>query len=196
MSERLREIGLASVSPRRKQLLESLGLRTVVLKSAFVEDGYRADLGKPDEFARSAAVEKARAAQPDGPPVVVAADTLVVSNGSVLGKPAGVDDAKRMLRSLSGREHVVHTGFAVIDRRTDRQESGVESAGVTFLPLDDALITRYIASGEPMDKAGAYGIQGLGALLVASVAGDFYTVMGLPLARIGQALKRLGYDVF
>jgi septum formation protein len=196
MSKPLREVTLASVSPRRRQLLESLGLTVVVVKSDFQEPPYRPDMGDPKTYAQRAAEEKARRANAGGPPVLVAADTVVVVDESVLGKPASSDEAAAMLRRLSGRTHHVHSGFAVIDRATGRSECGVESADVTFAPLDDERITRYVMSGEPMDKAGAYGIQGLGALLVASIAGDFYTVMGLPLARVGQALTHLGYQLF
>ena len=88
-----------------------------------------------------------------------------------------------------------HTGFAVVDRQTGNRESGVESAHVTFLPMSDDEIARYVATGEPLDKAGAYGIQGHGALFVASIMGDFYTVMGLPLARLGRAFSSLGYEL-
>lgn len=196
MSEMLRDVTLASASPRRKQLLESLGLRVVVVESSFREREYRSAFGDPQAFARAAASEKARCADPAGPPVLVAADTIVVIDGTVLGKPASADEAAQMLRQLSGREHTVHSGYAVVDRATGRRKDGVESANVTFVSLDDEQIARYVATGEPLDKAGAYGIQGLGALLVACIAGDFYTVMGLPLARIGQALARLGHQIF
>jgi septum formation protein len=194
MNELIREVSLASASPRRKQLLESLGLRVVVVASAFTENDY-VD-GDPRDYARHLAAAKAAGAGNGGPPIVVAADTLVVVGGAVFGKPRTADQAKVMLRTLAGREHTVHTGYAVRDRASNVTESGVESAQVSFLPLDDDAITRYVASGEPMDKAGAYGIQGLGSLLVAGIAGDFYTVMGLPLARIGTTLARLGYRVF
>ena len=100
-----------------------------------------------------------------------------------------------MLRRLSGREHRVFTGFVVLDRGSGSQRSGVESTFVRFADLSDEDIRQYVATGDPLDKAGAYGIQGRGALLVSSIRGDFYTVMGLPLARIGGALRELDYDV-
>jgi len=192
----LTEAALASRSPRRKQLLESLGLRVAVIGNAFEELPYRPGDGEPRDYALAAARSKAAAAPNEGPPVLVAADTCVVVDGAVLGKPRDAAEAERMLHVLAGREHVVHTGFALIDRTSRATASGVESARVTFEPLDDDAIARYVASGEPLDKAGAYGIQGLGALLVASIVGDFYAVMGLPIARIGQALTRFGYRLF
>lgn len=195
MSERLHAVGLASASPRRLQLLQSLGLQVTVLSSAYAERSELALAGDPRALVRARAEAKAASAHDGGPPVVVAADTVVCVDGQVLGKPTDASEARSMLRLLSGREHVVHTGFAVFDRSRGRRIVGVESAAVTFLPLDDLRIDAYIATGEPLDKAGAYGIQGLGALLVASVAGDFYTVMGLPLSRIDRAFADLGYHL-
>ena len=125
----------------------------------------------------------------------MAADTIVVIDGVLLGKPGDETQARAMLRRLSGREHHVFTAFAVVDRATGGSVSGVESTAVRFMPLRDEDIAAYVATGDPLDKAGAYGIQGRGGLLVASISGDFYTVMGLPLARVGGALRELGYNV-
>jgi septum formation protein len=194
MTERLAAVSLASVSPRRLRLLESLDLRVVVLRSAYDEanSGVRREAR---ELALAHAIGKAKAAEPDGPPVLIAADTVVDVDGEVLGKPKDAGEAKGMLRTLSDRWHVVHTGFAVNDRADGRFVSGVESSRVRFAKLDDAQIERYVDSGEPLDKAGAYGIQGRGALLVERIDGDFYTVMGLPLARLRATLRDLGYEI-
>lgn len=194
MNEPLTEIALASQSPRRKQLLESLGLAVEVVMSAYDESA-QTSAGSPDKIALAHALGKARMADATGPPVLVAADTIVALGGDLLGKPRDVGDARAMLRRLSGREHCVFTGFVVLDRSSGESRSGVESTHVRFLPLEPAEIDAYVATGDPMDKAGAYGIQGRGGLLVASIAGDFYTVMGLPLARVGTSLRELGYRV-
>ncbi len=196
MTERLREVSLASASPRRLQLLESLGLRVHVIASGYDESRERSP-GDEDTAAIALrhARGKAEKAAEAGPPVLVAADTVVDVDGVELGKPRDADEAKRMLRTLSGRRHVVHTAFAVVDRASGRRETGVESSAVFFGDLSDDAIARYVATGEPMDKAGAYGIQGRGALLVTRVEGDFYTVMGLPLARLALALRALGHEI-
>lgn len=194
MNSRVEAIALASQSPRRKALLESLGLRVSVIPSSYLEQP-SAQLEDPAEAALRHALGKARQAQSIGPPLLVAADTIVAIDQTQLGKPRDAAEATAMLGLLSGREHRVYTGFVVADRATGQMRSGVECTAVRFLPLEDAEIEAYVASGDPLDKAGAYGIQGRGGLLVRSVCGDFYTVMGLPLARVGVALRELGYTV-
>lgn len=194
MSERLRAISLASASPRRLNLLESLGLRVDVVRSAYEELDRDAVERAPDKALRHA-IGKADAAQGGAAPLLVAADTIVDVGDAVFGKPADAADARSMLRALSNRWHLVHTGFAVVDRARATRATGVESTSVRFVALDDAQIDRYVASGEPLDKAGAYGIQGRGALLVERIDGDFYTVMGLPLARVAAACRELGYEI-
>lgn len=194
MSERVSEVALASASPRRLQLLESLGLVVVVVRSTYEE---RDDLPSDGlgDLALRHALGKAAGADASGPALLVAADTVVDVDGASLAKPCDDADAKRMLRVLSGRWHVVHTGFTVVDRSIGKSVAGVESSRVKFAVLDDATIDRYVATGEPHDKAGAYGIQGKGALLVERVDGDFYTVMGLPLARVNAAVRELGREI-
>lgn len=194
MSERVSEIALASASPRRLQLLESLGLVVVVVRSTYEERDDLASDGLADLALRHA-LGKAAGADTGGPALLVAADTVVDVDGTGLAKPRDDADAKRMLRVLSGRWHVVHTGFTVVDRSSGTSVAGVESSRVKFAALDDATIDRYVATGEPHDKAGAYGIQGKGALLVERVDGDFYTVMGLPLARVNAAARELGREI-
>ena len=121
--------------------------------------------------------------------MILAADTVVDLGGKILGKPKDREDAKRILLSLSGRRHSVHTGFCVLAGA--KKMCGVESTAVEFYPLTQEEIETYLDTGEPMDKAGAYGIQGRGALFVRRIAGDYYTVVGLPIARIDRILRAL-----
>jgi septum formation protein len=144
---------------------------------------------RPRAHAERLAREKA-AAISDADAVVIAADTIVVVDGDVLGKPKDESDAVRMLRRLSDRTHTVMTAVAVASRGC--VESDVEEVEVTFHPLSDKDIAAYIATGEPMDKAGAYGIQGFGATIVSRVDGDYFAVMGLPLQRLVRLLERCG----
>lgn len=195
MNDRLGQVSLASQSPRRKQLLEGLGLAVSIVPSAYIEEN-SAPRRDPAETALRHALGKAHMADPCGPPLLIAADTLVAIDGEVLGKPRDVAQARTMLRLLSGREHRVFTAFVAVDRASARSVSGVESTSVRFASLRDEDIAAYVATGDPLDKAGAYGIQGRGGLLVASITGDFYTVMGLPLSRLGMSLRELGYDLF
>jgi len=128
--------------------------------------------------------------------LVIGADTVVVIDGRVLGKPSGPEEAKAMLRQLSGREHQVITGIAVVDAATAVSRSDSISTGVRFVPLAQQLIDRYVATGEPLDKAGGYGIQGYGALLVEGIQGDYNNVVGLPVRRLAELLGEFGYDAF
>lgn len=178
---------LASQSPRRRELLSLVGIAHEV-RPANVDERYL-DGESPHDHAERLARDKATAIhEPDA--VIIGSDTIVVVDGDVLGKPRGEDDAARMLRRLSGRSHTVITAVAVA--WDGRVESGVEEIDVTFHPLSDADIAGYIATREPMDKAGAYGIQGFGATIVARVNGDYFAVMGLPLQRLVHLLGRLG----
>ena len=186
MTARLRVI-LASQSPRRRELLTLIGISHEV-RPANIDETYLAG-EQPRAHAERLAREKASALSADGA-IVIGSDTIVVVDGEVLGKPLDDADAARMLRRLSGRSHTVITAVAVA--RNGRVESGVEEVGVTFHPLSDAAITAYIATREPMDKAGAYGIQGYGATIVSRVDGDYFAVMGLPLQRLVRLLERIG----
>lgn len=187
MSETRPRVILASQSPRRRELLALVGIAHDV-RPADVDERYLAG-ESPREHAERLAREKATAIREPGA-VVIGSDTIVVVDGDVLGKPKGERDAARMLRRLSGRSHTVITAVAVA--RDGRVESGVEEVDVTFHPLTDADIAAYIATREPMDKAGAYGIQGFGATIVARVNGDYFAVMGLPLQRLVHLLGRMG----
>jgi nucleoside triphosphate pyrophosphatase len=185
---------LASASPRRRELLRLVGIDHEV-RPADIDESYYAGeqpAAHAERLARGKAETIAVAAGSDV--VTIGSDTIVVVDGDVLGKPRDREQAKEMLRRLSGRSHVVMTGVAVSWRGTTL--SGVEEVGVTFRPLSDDDIDRYIDTGEPMDKAGAYGIQGFGATIVERVDGDYFAVMGLALNRLARLLRGVGlrYD--
>lgn len=182
---------LASQSPRRRELLGLIGIDHEVLP-ADIDESYLAG-ETPREHAERLARGKASAVHQDDA-VTIGSDTIVVVDGDVLGKPQNREHAHAMLRRLSGRSHVVMTGVAV--QWGGRLLSGVEEVGVTFRGLSDDEIERYIATGEPMDKAGAYGIQGFGATIVQRVDGDYFAVMGLALNLLVQLLREAGlrYD--
>lgn len=178
---------LASQSPRRRELLRLIGIPHEV-RPADIDETYL-----PGELPRAHAERLARekAQRPgDTDAVVIGSDTIVVIGGDVLGKPMDETDAARMLRRLSGRSHVVMTAVAVAWR--GQVEADVEEVGVTFHTLTDDQIAAYIATGEPMDKAGAYGIQGFGATIVARVDGDYFAVMGLALQLLVRLFAKLG----
>lgn len=178
---------LASVSPRRRELLALLGLAFEV-SPADVDETWR-NGEPPAVHAERLAREKA-AVRPRPGAVTIGADTIVVINGAILGKPRDAADARAMLRRLAGREHEVFTGVAVA--YGGRTASGVARTVVRFRELDDATIAEYVATGEPLDKAGAYGIQGYGAVLVERIDGDYFTVMGLGLGLLVDLLERVG----
>ena len=186
------QIILASQSPRRKELL---GLFRVpfVVRAADIDETM--DPAKPafDEVARVSRA-KALAVTREDDDIVIAADTIVVCAGEVLGKPKDETDAKRMLRLLSGRDHQVMTGMTVL--RGKKCVTCTEVTDIHFRPLTEKEIENYVATGEPMDKAGAYGIQGGAALFAERMVGDFYNVMGLPVCRLGIVLKEIAPDLF
>ena len=178
---------LASSSPRRRELLGLLGLKPEVVP-ADIDESWRngeAPLAHCERLAREKAIAVHR---PDS--LVIAADTIVVVDGDILGKPKDATDAAAMLRRLSGREHLVHTAMAVAYR--NHTASGVETTRVWFRSLDQATIQAYIATGEPLDKAGAYGIQGYGAVIVERINGDYFTVMGLGLGKLASLWQDVG----
>jgi septum formation protein len=178
---------LASSSPRRQELLRLIGLTFETVPADIDETWQNGEA--PARHAERLARAKAAAIGRPGA-VVVGADTIVVVDGAILGKPRDADDAAAMLRRLSGREHAVHTGIAVA--YGGRIVAGVETTRVTFQPLEEETIAAYVATGEPLDKAGAYGIQGYGAVLVARIDGDYFTVMGLGLGRLVALLAKVG----
>jgi septum formation protein len=178
---------LASQSPRRRELLSTAGIPFTV-RAREVEE-IRASGEPPDAYARRLARAKAEAAWEDRDEIVLGADTIVVLDQSVLEKPRDAADARTMLRSLSGREHTVITGICL------RHPGGVQvdssATRVRFAPLTDAEIDDYVATGEPMDKAGAYAIQGLASKFVECVEGCYFNVIGLPLSQVYRYLKSL-----
>jgi len=185
------QVVLASASPRRRELLRLVGIEHTVIPADIDEDHSPGEA--PAVYAERLAREKAGAID-RGDAVVIGSDTIVVVDGDVLGKPRDREQAVAMLRRLSGRAHVVMAGVAVAWR--GRMSSGVEEVSVTFRALSDDEIRRYVETGEPMDKAGAYGIQGFGATIVDRVDGDYFAVMGLPLNRLVRLCRALGlgYD--
>ena len=186
------DIILASQSPRRRELLERMGLPFRTITPDIDEHMERAL--PPGELVAAISAEKAGAVAAQAGPdaVVIAADTVVALDGAVLGKPADELEAFKMLSTLSGCRHQVYTGLTVL--RGKEMHTVSEETAVTFRELSEKEITNYIRTGEPMDKAGAYGIQGYGALLVEGIQGDYYNVMGLPVCRLGGLLKELGVD--
>ena len=186
---------LASKSPRRRELLAQMGLTDFEIHPAVGEELAEPGL-TPPELVQALALHKAREgaekfAQPGD--LVIGADTIVVLDDQVLGKPHDEAHALEMLTALSGREHHVYTGVAVL--QDGRELAQVEDTAVWFRDASQAELNRYIATGEPMDKAGAYGIQGRGGLLVSRIEGDYTNVVGLPIVRLASMLAQFGVTV-
>ncbi len=190
-----RRLILASTSPRRRELLEKLGCSFQVESGGVEEESSSA--ASPAEHVSTLALRKALgAASGVKGAVVVAADTVVVLDGLILEKPGTPERAREMLVALSGNEHQVVTGLAVVDADSGTVEQDVVTTRVRFRHLGEELIGRYVATGEPLDKAGAYAIQGRGALLVDSIEGCYYNVVGLPLSALSRLLEKFGMDLF
>jgi septum formation protein len=189
----VRNIVLASASPRRRDLLASLGF-DVVVRPPHVPEGEIPGL-TPLQLSERHAGAKADAAVATAGKneIVVAADTVVNVDGTPFGKPRNGPEAAAMLRTLAGRDHHVHTAVVLVDMASGRRLQESSTTRVWFYPLDEPTIASYLATGEPFGKAGAYGIQGRGATVVERIDGDFYTVMGLPLGRFAHMLADLGY---
>ncbi|GIP31361.1 nucleoside triphosphate pyrophosphatase [Paenibacillus sp. J2TS4] len=189
---------LASTSPRRRELIRNLGLPYEVMASEAdetIEDGLT-----PGQIVETLSERKARAVYerlPAGPPrqIVVGSDTIVVYNGRVLGKPEDRNDARRMLQMLQGSTHQVYTGIACIETGTGKSLIAHRMTKVVIKPLTESQIDHYIATGEPMDKAGSYAIQGIGATMVESIEGDYFNVVGLSLNLLSDMLQSFDIDV-
>ncbi len=185
---------LASQSPRRKDLLGQLGVKFAVHPAHIPEEILPSE--SPEQFVRRLAIEKAaHIAEQFRDAIVIGADTIVVLPDTpprVLGKPTAADEAREMLHSLQGREHFVFTGFAVLDADRRIDVSKVVKTKVVFKPLSAELIAAYVRTGEPMDKAGSYGVQGIGGAFVERVEGSFTNVVGLPLAELHDVLLSIG----
>ena len=182
---------LASASPRRKELLSLFGV-PFVIRVADIDETMDPEKAPFDEVGRVSRA-KALAVEAEKTDVVIAADTIVVCEGRVLGKPRTEAEAEEMLSLLSGRDHQVMTGVTV--RRGEESETFTEVTDLHFRDLSRGEIRRYVASGEPMDKAGAYGIQGGAALFCQKMHGDYYNVMGLPVCRLWQTLCRMAPEI-
>lgn len=180
---------LASGSPRRKEILENAGYRFKIITAD--ADETLPDGITPEDAVKLLAELKGNAVAENNSGVVVSADTVVAFDGNILGKPEDEKDAERMLKMLSGNTHSVYTGVCV--QQGSRKISFFEKTDVKFYPLSDEEIRSYIDTKEPMDKAGAYGIQGKGAVLVEKINGDYLNVVGLPLARLSRVLKQFGF---
>ncbi len=183
---------LASSSPRRQELIQTLGL-PVVIRASLADETVEPGLS-PSQIVETLSLRKAEAVVSsltgEEGDVVIGSDTIVVLDGRVLGKPKDETDAAEMLGSLQGRAHEVFSGVAVVDVRTGRAVTAHRRTKVYMKPLDAEQIRRYILTGEPHDKAGAYGIQGMGATIVEKIEGDYFTVVGLPLALLTELLER------
>jgi nucleoside triphosphate pyrophosphatase len=187
---------LASASPRRAEILRNAAIPFETQITLVDESILPGEL--PGDYVRRLAVEKARAAAEARPDrneyLFVGADTTVVMDNEILGKPASEDDARRMLRLLSGATHEVHTGLAVLSPRDAIERVVEEITRVSFAPISEEEIGAYVATGEPFDKAGGYGIQGVAGRYVTRIEGCYFNVMGLPLARLWSLLREFGWE--
>lgn len=185
---------LASNSPRRRELLRQIGLTFTTDPAHVDESVLPGEL--PKAYAVRVAIEKARvAADRSRAGIVIAADTIVVLGDTILGKPADRDDARRMLEMLSGRMHRVITGLAVVDIKSEKKLARTAITKVWFRKLTSEEIASYVATGEPLDKAGAYGIQEKGSLLIKKIEGCYSNVVGLPLSLLGEMLRFFGISI-
>jgi septum formation protein len=190
----MKKIILASASPRRKELLEKIGLKFEV-EPGDINEELQSDL-PPQELAKKLSQEKALAVSKKySDAIIIAADTIGVFEGKIVGKPRTSTEATKMLRMLNGKSHLVVTGFTIIDTKTGKTVSKSVETTVYFRKLTEAEIDAYVKTGEPLDKAGGYALQGLGALIVEKITGDFYNVIGLPLSALVESLKTFGVKV-
>ena len=185
---------LASSSPRREEILNQLKLKFTIVPGKIDESNFNSS--SPEELVKTLAVEKARSVSglvEDA--LIIAADTIVVYEDQILGKPADQAEAKEQLKLLSGREHNVITGIAVLDSETDEVLVDRNITRVKMLNFKEDKIDKYISTGEPMDKAGSYGIQGLGGLFVEEIEGSYYSVVGLPIHQLAELLDKFNYGI-
>lgn len=184
---------LASASPRRAELLKQIGVEFELVPSQ-IEERPHPDEAPGDYITRIARAKVVAVARGRDSGLVIGADTVVVLDGRLIGKPENQADAHRLLRLLSGKWHAVLTGVALYDVETRHEVADYEKTLVKFAQLNDTEIDWYVNTGEPMDKAGAYGIQGLGGLFVDEIAGNYYNVVGLPIPLVYRLARRLGYS--
>lgn len=192
----MKRIILASASPRRKELLSQIGLKFEIMPSD--ADETFDNTVSIEENIKRIAYDKAFYVKPDLDEhcVVIGADTVVSIDNEVLGKPCDKNDAAEMLKKLSGNTHIVYTGYAIIRMSDNKTAVGYEKTYVTFRNLTEDEIEAYISSGEPMDKAGSYGVQGIGAVFVTKINGDYNNVVGLPLCSLTKALETFDIKLF
>lgn len=183
---------LASQSPRRRDLLAMLGLEFTVV-TADIDETMDSSLSVEDAVAAVCKRKAMAVAETHPHDTIIAADTIVVVDGKVLGKPHSPEEAKEMLRSLSGRSHTVMTAFCLWEK--GRAVTHVEQTHLRFKPLSQEEINAYVATGSPLDKAGAYGIQDQASIFVEALEGDYYNVMGLPVCALVKALRKNGIEV-
>lgn len=189
----MKKIILASASPRRKELLEQIGV-TFEIRKATGEEVMTSSI--PTEVVKELSMQKAReVAERCSNSIIIGADTVVAADGRILGKPKDKEDAMRMLKMLQGKEHQVITGVTILLQETGEELSFAETTHVHVFPMTDMQIMQYIESGEPMDKAGAYGIQGKFAAYVSGIEGDYNNVVGLPIGRLYQEVLAAGVDL-
>ncbi len=190
----MRKIILASTSPRREEIFKKTGLSFAIEESNYEED-MTLDL-HPLELAKYLSLGKAKnVALRHHDAVIIAADTFITFENKVLGKPHTPEEAKEMLEMLQGKSNVIITGVTIIDTKTQRMETFTDEAIVFLKSLTESEINNYIATGEPLDKAGAYAIQGLGAVFIEKIEGDFFGAMGLPLVKVVEKLKAFDIKV-
>ena len=191
----MKTIILASASPRRKELLEKINLKFEVDASDCEED---TNPGlEPEELVRQLSIKKAKSvAARHKNAIIIAADTIGVMGDKILGKPHTENEASKMLQTISGKSHLVITGFSILDPNTNKIFTGTVNTRVYIKKLTGHEIDAYVKTGEPLDKAGAYAIQGIGAVIVEKIEGDYYNVMGLPLNALTEALKEFGINIW
>ena len=190
----MKKIILASGSPRRKKILEQIGLKFSVEKSNYEEK--RIADSPPSQIVEFLSLEKANLlAVKYEDAIIIGADTLVVLNGEILGKPKSEEDAREMLRKLRNKTHTVVTGFTVLDTKSGRSVTKHVETKVKFKDLSEMEISAYVETGEPMDKAGGYGIQDKGGLFIEEMDGDYFNIVGLPLFAVSETLREFGIDI-
>lgn len=187
---------LASGSPRRRELLNQIGITHEVIPGDVDESMTETNpVRVVEELSRRKALDVAEKIQENNPVIVIGSDTVVTLDGKILGKPDDEEKAFEMLSSLQGQKHTVYTGVTIVSVKDNEKQVHTfhESTEVELYPMDEEEIRTYIATGDPLDKAGAYGIQGSFAAYIRGIVGDYYTVVGLPVGRLAQELKRLPY---
>ncbi|MCL5970723.1 MAG: Maf family protein [Patescibacteria group bacterium] len=186
-----RKIILASKSPRRKELLERIGLKFEIKVSNFDEDSI--PFSDPTEYVEKISQSKAKDVAKDlKDAIIIAADTTIVLDGKIIGKPTSAENAKKILQQLSGRDHLVITGFTILDSKSNVLITKSVKSTVFFKELSEQEIDVYVATGEPLDKAGAYGVQEKAGIFLDRIEGDFFNVVGLPILAVYEELKKFG----